>query len=122
MKTPLRRLLYWTPRVLCFLFAAFISVFAADAFSEGQGFWNTTLLFLLHLVPTAIILLLLAVSWRREWVGGVVFNGLGVLYLVFAWGRGFHWSAYVAISGPLLLVGSLFLINWLDRKKIRNAP
>ena len=36
MKTTPKRLLFWTPRILCLLFAGFISLFALDVF-EGQG-------------------------------------------------------------------------------------
>jgi hypothetical protein len=118
MNKPIKSSLFWTPRILCLLFAAFISIFAADAFGEGQGFWNTTLLLLLHLIPTAAILVILALSWRREWVGGILFTALGVLYLILFWGR-FPWSVYVTISGPLFVVGGLFLINWLSRATLR---
>lgn len=121
MKTPLKRLLYWSPRILCLLFAAFISIFAADVFGAGHGFWKTILALLLHLIPTGIVLVVLAVSWRREWVGGVLFVALGVFYLTTSWGR-FHWSAYLCISGPLFLVGILFLLNWLHRKELHSSP
>ena len=120
MKTPMKRLMVWTPRVLCILFAVFISLFAVDVFGEGYGFWMTVLALLMHLIPTAILLAALAIAWRWELVGGTVFPGLGVLYLVMAWGR-FHWSAYLTISGPLFLVGLLFLINWLYRSELRAS-
>ena len=77
MKTPLKQLLFWTPRILCFLFAAFISTFAADVFGEGYGFWKTILALLIHLIPTWIVLVILAISWRWEWVGGILFTALG---------------------------------------------
>jgi len=120
MKTPLKRLLFWTPRILCLLFAAFISVFAADVFDEGYGFWKTVLALLVHLIPTGIVLAVLAISWRREWVGGALFIALGALYLIKFWGR-FHWSVYLCISGPLLLVGVLFFLNWICRKELRTS-
>ena len=119
MKRPVKRLLFWAPRVLCILFAVFVSLFALDVFGEGYGFWGTMLALLMHLIPTGVILIVLAISWRWEWVGGILFIALGVLYLVMSWGR-FHWSAYLAISGPLFLVGVLFLINWLYRAKRRT--
>ncbi len=119
MKTPLKRLLIWTPRVLCLLFAAFISLFAADVFGEGYGFWQTILALLIHLIPTWILLAVLVLSWRREWTSGILFNVLGALYLVMFWGR-FHWSAYLCISGPLFLVGTLFTLNWLYRSELRT--
>jgi hypothetical protein len=120
MKTPLKRLLFWTPRILCLLFAAFISIFAADVFGQGYGFWQTVLALLMHLIPTWIVLIVLAISWRWEWVGGTLFIALGALYLIKFWGR-FHWSAYLCIAGPLLLVGALFFLNWLCRKELRTS-
>ena len=119
MKEPAKRLIFWAPRVLCLLFAAFISIFAANAFSEGHELWNTTLLVLLHLVPTGIVLVVLGVAWRWEWVGEFLFTALGVSYLIWAWGI-FPWSVYVVISGPLFLVGVLFLINWFCRAELRT--
>jgi hypothetical protein len=118
MKTLPKQLLFWTPRILCLLFAAFISLFAADVFDGNHGFWKTLLALLIHLIPTWIVLIVLAISWRREWVGGVLFIALGALYLILFQGR-FHWSVYLCISGPLLLVGTLFFLNWFCRKELR---
>ncbi len=64
MKTFLNRFVVWAPRILCLLFAGFISLFALDVFEENRGFWNTTLALLMHLIPTGILLLILALSWR----------------------------------------------------------
>jgi hypothetical protein len=59
-------------------------------------------------------------TWRWEWVGAILFNLLAVLYVVMAWGR-FNWSAYALISGPLCIVGILFLLNWLHRADLRPS-
>ncbi len=118
MKSSVERLLFWAPRGLCIAFAVFVSLFALDVFGEGGGFWKTTAALLIHLVPTCIILIVLAVSWRWEWVGAIAYATLGTLYLALAWGR-FHWSAYLTISGPLFLVGALFLINWIHKQRVR---
>lgn len=118
MRKPLQRLLFWTPRILCLLFATFLSVFALDVFDEGYGFWKTILALLVHLIPTWIILIVLAFSWRREWVGAILFTALGVLYPVLFWGR-FVWYVYLLMSGPLFAVGGLFLVNWLLRRELR---
>jgi len=120
MKRSVKRLLFWAPRILCVLFAAFVSLFALDVFDQGYGFWETVLALLVHLIPTGIILVVLVISWRWEWVGGVLFTALGALYLVMFRGR-FHWSAYLTISGPLFLVGVLFLVNWLYRTELRAS-
>ena len=114
----MKSFLFWTPRVLCLLFAAFISLFALDVFGESRGFWQTALALLMHLIPTAILLAVLAVSWRWEWVGGVVFPALGLFYLVRFWGR-FHWSTYALLAGPLLLLGVLFLLSWQQKRTLQ---
>jgi hypothetical protein len=120
MSKPVKRLLFWTPRILCILFAAFVSIFALDVFGAGAGFWRTLLAFTMHMIPTGILILVLAVSWRWEWIGGIIFPALGVCYIAWAWGR-FHWSVYLVISGPLLVVGALFLIGWFYRAQLRRS-
>jgi hypothetical protein len=120
VRRSVNRLLYWTPRVLCILFAAFISIFAADVFSEARGFWQTALALLMHLIPTLLIIAVLVVSWRREWIGGVLFIALGVLYIVWAWNRPFaKWYVFLLIAGPPILAGVLFLLNWRHRVELR---
>jgi hypothetical protein len=118
-RTPAQQLLYWAPRVLCIVTAMFISLFALDVFNEGQGFWGTAVALLMLLIPTFLILVLLLVSWRREWIGGIIFILLGVLYVVWAWNKPFASSAIPLISGPLVLTGALFLLNWYYRVELR---
>ena len=117
MNEPIKRVVYWTPRILCIVFAVFISLFAFDVFEEGKGFWETSVALLIHLVPTIIIVAVLVVSWRREWIGGILFIALGIFYIVWAWGR-FPWTTYAIISGPLILMGILFLLSW----RLRAVP
>ena len=112
----MRQLLFWSPRVLTLLFAVFLSLFALDVFEEGYGFWDTVVALFLHLIPTWILLIVLAVSWRWEWGGAVMLVVLGLVYIHFAAGRG-HPEWALVISGPLFLVGGLFLLNWLKRKQ-----
>ncbi len=120
--TPLaRRLWFWSPRMLAVLFALFLSLFALDVFEEGYGAWETAVALFMHLIPTWAVLGVLAVSWRWEWVGAVLFVALGLLYAYFAVGRG-HPEWTILISGPLFLLAGLFLFGWLNRKAIRTAP
>ena len=106
------------PRVLSSASPCSSSLFALDVFGEGRGFWETTLALFMHLIPTWIVLAVLAISWRWGWVGALRCLALGAFYLISSWGR-FHWSAYVLISGSLFLIGSLYLIDWLYRARLR---
>ena len=109
-----KRLLYWTPRLLCVLFAAFLAIFAADVIETPAGLGETMLALAMHLIPSVIVLAALIVVWRHEWVGAIVFPLLALLHLMLAWGR-LHWSGYVAIEAPLLLMGLLFGLSWRYR-------
>ena len=71
----------------------------------------------MHLIPTWIVLAILAISWPWEWAGALLFACLGTWYLISTWGR-MHWSTYVVISGPLFLVGAMFLMDWMYRTKL----
>ena len=106
-----RRILVWAPRALGILFAAFIGLFALDVFSEGYTFWEAVTGFLIHLVPTYLILIAVALGWRWEWLGAILFAALGAAYMVMAWGQ-FIWSTYLFVSGPAFLVAALFLVSW----------
>ncbi len=120
-RSPGMQLLYWSPRALCIVFALFISMFAMDVFEEGRGIWQTMLALFMHLIPTFLLLVLLAVSWRREWIAGALFPLLGVLYVVSVWGRPFATpSTLLLMAGPLVLTGALFLLNWSYRQRLRG--
>jgi|WetSurSiteA1Bulk_404760.scaffolds.fasta_scaffold285178_1 hypothetical protein len=117
MKNSARISLIWAPRVLSILYALFISLFALDAFSPNRGLGENLVAFSIHLIPTAIVLIVLALAWRWSWVGGVLYVVAGILYIVLARGR-FPVLAYLAISGPLFLTGALFLTAWVYRKEL----
>lgn len=118
MSESLRQFLFWAPRSITIAFILFLGLFALDVFGEGHGFWQTLVSLLMHLVPNFIVLAILVLAWRWEWIGALLFAGLGVFYIVWAWGK-FHISAYFVISGPLFLVAALFLIGWVFRDQIR---
>lgn len=119
-RTSGQQLLYWAPRALCLVFALFISLFALDVFDEGRSVLDTLLALLMHLIPTFLLLALLALSWRREWIAGILFPLLGIAYVIWSWNRPFgHWFTFLLMAGPLVLTGALFLLNWYYRKELR---
>src|SRR5436309_7793969 len=110
------RLLLWSPRILGVLLCLFLSVFALDAFGGRKGLLEAVPDFVVHMIPTIVLLAVVGLSWRREWIGGIVFVGLAFAYAYMS-GRHVTWIA--AISGPLLVVGGLFLWSWARRAKLR---
>jgi len=106
--------LYWTPRILGIIFAVFISIFALDVFGEYK-FPEVLIALFMHLVPTYLVLGALLVAWKWEKIGGILFLGLGLFYIIMSWGR-FPGMTYLIISGPLIVIGTLFLINSIKKK------
>lgn len=115
------RLLHWSPRILTIAFALFLSVFALDVFNgnEAHSFWQTLAAFLIHLIPAGTVALALALAWRREWIGTVLFGTLSGAYAWSVLPRHVEWA--LIIGTPLLLIAGLFLTDWIERAKIRSA-
>lgn len=113
------RILFWLPRVLGILFALFLSLFAFDVFGEGVSFGEALPGFLVHLTPTYLVLIAVAVGWRRPLLGGVLFIALVLLYVVVFRGELY---GYVFIGGPLLLIALLFLLDWRTSKPLPIQP
>lgn len=118
----MKNLLYWTPRVLVILFTAFISLFALDVFAEGYTFWETLVALFMHLIPTFLLIIALVVAWRWERVGGLLFIGLGILFLFWFGGRGGqdvveNWFATLFMPGVMFLTGILFLADQYYRSQ-----
>ena len=118
MTTVIRKSLFWTPRILCIFFAAFLTIFSLDVFEGGYGFWGTVLGLLMHNIPTFFLVAVIIFTWRYEWVGGIIFIALAIFYIVMFWGR-FPLITYVMISGPLIVIGILYFLNWKYRAELR---
>jgi len=99
----------WTPRVLALAFTAFLSLFAFDAFEGVEGAAQRALALVMHLVPSAICLLVVGLAWRRPWIGAASFVLLAAAYAGTAWS---HPSWVLLISGPLVLVALAYFIDW----------
>lgn len=110
-----RSLLRWSPRVLAIAFTLFISLFALDAFEGQVGFREKAVALFMHLLPTFICVAAIALAWRREWLGALLFGGLAVYYAVSAWG---HPGWVFLIAGPMLLVAVLYTVAWVSRRSL----
>jgi hypothetical protein len=120
MDIPWKTVLFWTPRVLGFLFAGFVSLFALDVFNDTGGIGKMLVHLAIHLIPTFLILGAVAISWRWEWLGGVLCLALAAYYVVSTKGH-MHLATYVLIAGPLVVIGLLFLVDWLYRWRVSAA-
>jgi len=110
------KLLLWSPRILGVMVCLFLSIFALDAFESGKTFQQALPDFAIHITPMLVLLVVVLISWRWAWVGGVVFTSLAAVYVYFARN---HISWILVIALPLLLVGILFLWSWFHQRRLR---
>ncbi len=124
MKTSIK-ILYWTPRILCILAILFISLFALDSFGPGRTIWQQISAFLMHMVPSFVLLALLIVAWKWELVGGILFTLIGLGFSPFIFTHNYHMNNSVGMSlftvlminFPFMLVGVLFIISYFKKKR-----
>jgi uncharacterized membrane protein len=111
------KIIYWLPRILSIAFVLFISLFALDVFGQYSG-WELVVGLFMHLIPSFVLLAVVLISWKYELVGAVVFFAFAVFYVITA-GLGRPWTWYAFISGPAVVVSILFLLSWLQKKKLK---
>ena len=115
------RILYWSPRILAILAILFISLFALDAFEPSLTLWQQLGGFLIHLIPSFVLLLVLLIAWKREMLGGIIFLvlGLGMSPVIFTLNYSNNLSVWLSlgiiamITFPFVLTGILFI--WSGR-------
>ena len=111
-------LLRWGPRLLAIVYAAFVSLFALDAWGTGAGFWEELAAFIVHLMPTYFILAALVIAWRRPRVGGVLFIILATVFGA-VFGRGDPTTLLLMVLAPTA-IGLLFMCDGcLDKPELQ---
>lgn len=115
----MNKLLFWAPRLLTIAFILFLGLFALDSFDGDKNLIHKIGGFVIHLIPNFILILVLILAWKHEWVGTIAFVLLGFVYLVISWGK-YPVVNYVLISGSLFLIGVLFWAGWLNRRRNRK--
>lgn len=128
MKTSIK-VIHWVPRILCIIAILFVSLFATDAFAPGLSIWEQFRDFIIHLIPSFILLALLIIAWKWELVGGIVFMliGLGLSPVIFKHNYNMNHSIWMSlgiiltITIPFFIVGLLFVVSHF-RKKKKETP
>ena len=122
------KVFHWLPRIICILAILFVSLFAADAFSPELTIGQQLFAFIMHLIPSFILLAFLLVAWKWEYVGGIIFIiiGLGLSPFVFMHNYQMNSSIWMSlgvilsITIPFAIVGVLFMVSHFLKKK--NLP
>jgi hypothetical protein len=117
MNNAFKTIMVWTPRSLGIMFAVFISLFSLDVLEMGAGFWVTLAGFLVHNIPTIILILALIIGWRWEWAGAIGFLLAAVYFRILAGPSDWVYSLF--FIGVPVLVAVLFFFGWLLKRNAR---
>lgn len=109
--------IHWLPRVLSMLIIVFLSLLSFDVFDQGARFLQTLGAFMIHNIPSIVLIVVLIFSWRWSWIGGASYIILGLLYIILFTGR----SKSLFIDITLFATGILFLFDWFLKKDIIKA-
>jgi hypothetical protein len=121
-----KKMLYWAPRIICILAILFVSLFALDAFDPKLTIWEQIVGFLIHMIPSFILIGLLWLAWKYEYIGGIILVLTGVIFsvVVFRLNYRINHSAWLSlgiigsITFPFIVSGALFIINHLKNKSL----
>ena len=105
-------------RILALVAIGFISLFALDAFGHGEPFWNQILSFIMHLIPSFVLLIIFLIALKRELIGGILFVAVALVNAPWIYKHNFAMNESVGMSIgivcmlllPFLITGLLFII------------
>lgn len=113
--TTITRALYWLPRCFAIGYIIFLSLFSLDVFTGTSPLSVVLMGFLIHLIPSYILLIALIVAWKKETVGGVFFLFLAVAFTLF-FQTYTEVGYFILISIPIFFIGFSFLSDFFISK------
>ena len=125
MKSTKKDVYFWIPRIIGILVILFISMFALDSFDGDRPLNEKILGFLIHLIPSYILIALLLIGWRWELAGGLILLIAGLIifplhfYKMYAYHQSFFPTIWVSMAtvGPVILWGCFFLLAYFKHRK-----
>ena len=117
----LAKVIHWAPRIAAILIIFFVTLFSLDVFDMEASPLELLGAFLMHSLPSIVMILVLVFAWRRPLVGFIAFLIAGLFFLRFViFGQGL--MHFLLFSGPLLLISALFYADWRWNKPQPPAP
>ena len=122
------KLLPLLPRILSILAIGFISLFALDSFEHGT-LGEQILAFLLHMIPSFVLTIILAIAWKWELIGGILYILLGIVLSPFIFMHNYRMNhsiwisveVIVLITFPFILSGCLLVWSHFMKRKASTS-
>jgi len=108
----LSKIIHWAPRAASILIIFFISLFSLDVFDMEASPLELLGGFLIHNIPSIVMLVLLIFAWKRPAVGFVAFMVAGALFAIFFVRDIYALPNLILFVFPILLIAFLFYVDW----------
>lgn len=121
----MKTLIHWAPRILTILSILLISLFALDSFGPGVPLLTQIGAFLMHMIPSAVLVAVLIIAWRHQLTGGIIFIITGLALSPFLYSLNFRnnhsvWMSIgvvAIITLPFIVAGVMFIIDYYFKGK-----
>ncbi len=108
----LAKVIRWAPRVAAMMIIYFISLFSFDVFGMEGSLLEKIGGFLIHNIPSIVLIVLLVFAWKRPIIGFVAFIAAAVLFAAFFVRSVEMLPNLIFFVIPILLIGLLFYADW----------
>lgn len=108
----LAKIIHWAPRLAALLIIFFVGLFSLDVFGTGAPPLEVLAAFLMHNLPSLVMLVLLAFAWKRPVVGFVAFLMAAAAFAALFVRDLYALPNLLLFVLPILLVASLFYADW----------
>jgi len=104
-----KKTITWLPRILAMLFILFFLLFSFDESIFSIGF-------LMHNIPTLILMAALAISWKKPFIGGIIYLAIAII-TIFFFDTYEHILSFLLITLLPTIIGGLFITdNYIPKK------
>jgi hypothetical protein len=108
----LAKIIHWAPRAAAILIILFVSLFSLDVFEMEASPLELLGGFIMHNIPSIVMIVLLAFAWKRPAVGFAAFLVAAALFALFFVRSIYALPNLLLFVTPLLLVAFLFYADW----------
>jgi hypothetical protein len=110
----------WIPRTLMVAFILFLTMFSLDVFSMEGSLLAKLGGFLIHSVPSLILVVVLLVSWKSSLWSGILCLVFAVAFMLRFQMQGI--AEFLMLVLPVIVVGALFIVSHFTSRKPSPTP
>jgi hypothetical protein len=78
---PITKIIHWAPRIAAMVIILFVGLFSLDVFEMQGTPLQLVGAFIMHSLPSIVMIVILVIAWKRPVVGFIAFMLVGLFFL-----------------------------------------